>query len=114
MSNALLKAEQDEVVNTVDFGPYTFILEEDNRALFKCERGFFWSKDQTPEIVTTGRKHEWGPNKTLVHHRDENKRLVPFREDTIDISWKKSISIATTGLMSDVLKSNKIVIDCRV
>jgi hypothetical protein len=104
----------DEFVNTVDFGPYAFILEAENRTMFKCERGFFWSKDQAPEIVKTGRRDEWGPNKNLLHHRDESARLVPFREENINVSWKKSISYSSKSLLSDILTSGKIIIDCRV
>jgi hypothetical protein len=111
MSNAELK---DEVVNHVDFGPYTFLLDTNNRTLFICERGFFWSKDQAPEIVRNGRREEWGPNKNLVHHRDNSSRLVPFREDKIDVSWKKSVSYATKGSMLALMSSGKIIVDCRV
>lgn len=111
--SAVLQTE-DEVLNIVEFGPYAFILNPENRTLFKCERGFFWAKEQAPEIVRYGRKDEWGPNKILVHHRDESSRLVPFREETIDISWKKSISYANKIRMSDVQNSNRIIIDCRM
>ena len=104
----------DELVTLAEFGPYAFILEEENKTMFKCERGFFWSKEQAPEIVRNGKRDEWGPNKKLLHHRDQDFRLVPFREDNIDIMWKKSITIASKTRMSAVLCSGKIVVDCRM
>ena len=102
------------VVNHVDFGPYTFLLNAENKTMFKCERGFFWAKDQAPEIVRTGRKDEWGPNKVLVHYRDKNSQLKPFREDNLNMSWKKSVSHAKVGRLSDLEASGKTIVDCRV
>lgn len=116
MSSTVLKAEatSEMIVNHVDFGPYAFLLEADSKTLFKCERGFFWAKDQAPEIVTTGRRDEWGPNKVLIHHRDARNHLVPFREDLLNVNWKKSISYASKTKLSDIEASGKIIIDCRV
>jgi hypothetical protein len=114
-SSALLELPESEmIVNHVDFGPYAFLLEAENKTLFKCERGFFWVKDQAPEIVTTGRRDEWGPNKSLIHYRDASSRLVPFREDLLNVSWKKSISYASLMKLSEIEASGKIIIDCRV
>lgn len=116
MSSSALKevSSSEMIVNHVDFGPYAFLLEAENKTLFKCERGFFWAKEQAPEIVTNGRRDEWGPNKVLVHHRDAHSRLVPFRENLLNVSWKKSISYASKVKLSDIEASGKIIIDCRV
>jgi hypothetical protein len=106
--------KKDEILNTVEFGPYAFILDDQNRTLFKCERGFFWAKDQAPEIVKTGRRDEWGPNKTLVHYRNEKSQLVPFRENSLQVSWKKSITYSSKVPFSKLVDSQKIIVDCRV
>lgn len=113
-SLALAPVADNTVVNHVNFGPYTFLLADENKTMFKCERGFFWAKDQAPEIVTTGVKDEWGPNKELVHYRDENSQLKPFREDKLDLSWRKSITHASTARLSEIEASGQTIVDCRV
>jgi hypothetical protein len=74
-------------------GNQKIIVGEQYKAIFQCQRGFWWGKrGRSPELIRKGKSLEWTEHKELLHTKNDHKCLCPVRTDPVE-NWHNRVFI---------------------